>query len=98
RLLVALLLLVAFGARAQLPGFERIEQTLKLNPQQREQFDMAVGATQRDMLSVGLSALQLKERLARELLKDRPDMRCLADVQEQLIEQNRPLFRAAREE
>jgi hypothetical protein len=95
----AILLAVSFGASAAvMPRFDKLEETLKIRPEQKEQFDVAVGATQRALLSVALTAMQLKERLARELSKPWPDLRAFADAHEALIEQNRPLFKAAGEE
>jgi hypothetical protein len=93
---VAILFAVSFGAAASMmPRFDELEQTLKIRPEQKDQFDMAVGATQRALLSVGLTALQLKQKLAQELAKPRPDFGALARAHEDVIEQNRPLFKAA---
>jgi hypothetical protein len=96
---MVLLLAAACGASAfSMPRFDTLEAKLKIRPEQKQQFDAAVGATQRAMLAVGLVAVQLKEKLAQELLKPRPDFRALMDAQGTLIEQTRPLFREAREE
>src|ERR1700694_757122 len=95
----AILLAVSFGvSAAAMPRFDKLEQTLKIRPEQKEQFDVAVGATQRALLSVALTAMQLKERLAQELSKPWPDLRAFAEAHEAIIEQNRPLFKAAGEE
>lgn len=95
----AILLAVSFGASAAaMPRFDKLEQTLKIRPEQKEQFDVAVGATQRALLSVALTAMQFKERLAQELAKPLPDLSVLAQAHEALIEQNGPLFKAAGEE
>jgi CelD/BcsL family acetyltransferase involved in cellulose biosynthesis len=95
----AILLAVSFGASATaMPRFDKLEQTLKIRPEQKEQFDVAVGATQRALLSVALTAMQLKERLAQELSKPWPDLGALAEAHEAIIEQNRPIFKAAGEE
>jgi hypothetical protein len=79
-------------------GFEELERSLHLRPAQKEQFDLAVGATQRALLAVALQGMQLKERAAEELAKPRPDFEALARSQEYLIDGVRPLFGEAREE
>jgi hypothetical protein len=95
----AILLAVSFGAAASAaPRFDKLEQKLKIRPEQKEQFDVAVGATQRALLSVALTAMELKERLEQELSKPWPDLRAFADAHERIIEQNRPLFKAAGDE
>lgn len=94
-------LLVAFAcdaAAASMPRFDKLERDLKIRPEQKQQFDIAVGATQRALLAVGMTLVQFKDRLAQELLKPRPDMRSFFEAQEALIEQAKPLFREAREE
>ena len=98
-LFTALLLAVACSASAfELPRFDQLEAKLKIRPEQKQQFDAAVGATQRAMLAVGLIAMQLKDKLGQELLKPRPDFKALMEAQQELIEQTRPLFREARQE
>jgi hypothetical protein len=95
----AILLAASLGATAaSLPNFDELEQKLKIRSEQKDQFDMAVGSTKRALFAVGLAALQLKQRLTQELLKDRPDFGALAREQETLFEQARPLFRDAGEE
>ena len=97
--MTALLLAAACSASAfSMPRFDALEAKLKIRPEQKQQFDAAVGATQRAFLAVGLVAVQLKDKLGQELLKPSPDFRALMDAQEALIEQTRPLFREAREE
>ena len=97
--MTALLFAVACSASAiSMPRFDTLEAKLKIRPEQKQQFDAAIGATQRAMLAMGLLAVQLKDKLGQELLKPRPDFRALMDAQEALIEQTRPLFREAREE
>jgi hypothetical protein len=94
------LFFISFGAMAG-PfdrDFERLERQLRLKPAQKEQFDQAVAATQRALLAVAMSGLQIKERIAQELAKPRPDLNTLYDIHEQVIEQNKPLFREARNE
>ena len=95
---LVLLFALPLGARADLLGFDRLEQALRLSAQQKEQFEAAVGSTKRAVFGIGLGALQMKQRLASELLKDRPDPRALAEAQEALVEHSRPLVLAAREE
>lgn len=98
-LFTALLLAFACGAPAfSMPRFDALEAKLKIRPEQKQQFDAAVGATQRAMLAVGLVVMQMKDKLGQELLKPIPDFRSLMDAQETLIEQTRPLFREARDE
>jgi hypothetical protein len=101
RAFVAVLLLAAtFGAQAQLlgPRYDELEARLKLTPVQKEQFDVAKGATQRALLSIGLVVLEIKGRLAAELSKDRPDFESLARDPDAIVAQVRPHFREARDE
>lgn len=78
--------------------FDRLERMLRLKPEQKAQFDLAVAATQRALLAVAMSGMQLKERVSREFDKSRPDLNIIYDIHEQLIEQNKPIFREARNE
>ena len=95
----AILLAASLGATAvSLPNFDELEQKLKIRSEQKDQFDMAVGSTKRALFAVGLAALQLKQRLTQELLKDRPDFGALMREQEAVVEQTRPLFREAGEQ
>lgn len=98
--LAALLLAIAGDAAASIsmPRFEKLEERLKIRPEQKQQFDLAVAATQRALLAVGLTAMQMKERLGQELLKPRPDLRGLLDAHQAMIEQTQTMFREAREE
>lgn len=102
RVLGAVLLFAASlgAAAAQLPGLrlDQLERELHLRPEQKTQFDIAVASTQRALLAVTLTALQIKQQVLDELGKSRPDFSTLADAHEQVIEQNRPLFKAAGEE
>ena len=106
RLLHAFLLSVvcalSLGAHAQALGYgvdyDELEKRLKLKPAQKEQFDVAKGATQRALLSIGLVVLEMKGRLAAELSKNRPDFESLARDPEALVAQVQPLFREARNE
>jgi hypothetical protein len=91
-----LLATVAMGACAiEMPRFEQLERQLKIRPEQKEQFEMAVGATKRALLSVGLSAMEMKQRLAEELLKPNPDFSRLFDNADRAFEQQTPLFKEA---
>jgi hypothetical protein len=95
----ALLLALSFGANAG-PldrDFQRLERSLRLDPAQKEQFDIAVAATQRALLAVAMAGMQVQERMRAEMEKPRPDLNMLYDFHEQVIEQNKPLFREARE-
>jgi len=96
----AMLVALSFGAHAG-PldrDFQKLERALRMNPAQKEQFDIAVGATQRALLAVAMAGMQIQERMRVEMDKPRPDLNLLYDIHEQVIEQNKPLFREAREE
>jgi len=96
----AMLVALSFGAHAG-PldrDFQKLERALRMNPAQKEQFDVAVGATQRALLAVAMAGMQIQERMRAEMDKPRPDLNLLYDIHEQVIEQNKPLFREAREE
>ena len=95
-----MLVALSFGAHAG-PldrDFQKLERALRMNPAQKEQFDVAVGATQRALLAVAMAGMQIQERMRVEMDKPRPDLNLLYDIHEQVIEQNKPLFREAREE
>lgn len=90
---------LSLGASAQsMPNFDELEKRLHIRPDQKDQYDLAVGATKRALLSVGLAAMQMKDALVQELAKPRPDFRELARRQNQLIDDQRPLFREAGEQ
>jgi hypothetical protein len=102
---VWLVLLVVFAAlfsadvaARPLEGLRELERQLQLRPEQKAQFDVAAAATQRALVSSALSGVEFKERVARELMRPRPDLAELFAAQEAMVEQNRPLFRTAREE
>lgn len=95
----AILLAVSLGAAASSqPRFEQLEEDLKIRPEQKMQYDLAVGSTKRALLSVALTAMRIKQRLAEEIMKPRPDFRAFVREQEDLVEQNRPLFKEAGEQ
>ena len=98
RLLVVFALLAPGLAGAQLADFRELERSLRLNPVQKEQFDVATAATQRAMVAIGLGALQAKSRVAQELLKDKPDPDAFFMAQEELVEFAKPHLRSARDE
>ena len=96
----AMLVALSLGAHAG-PldrDFQKLERALRMNPAQKEQFDIAVGATQRALLAVAMAGMQIQERMRVEMDKPRPDLNLLYDIHEQVIEQNKPLLREAREE
>jgi hypothetical protein len=99
RFVVPLLLaFVALGAVAAMPNFDKLEKKLKIRPEQKEQYDLAIGATKRALLAIGLTAMQLKERLATELAKPNPDFAALMRSHQEILEQSRPQFKEAGEE
>jgi hypothetical protein len=100
RALLALLLVgLSFVAAAQsMPNFNELEKRLHIRPGQKDQYDLAVGATKRALLAVGIAAIQMKDALVQELAKPRPDFRELARKQNQLIDDQAPLFREAGEQ
>src|SRR5690349_14537437 len=99
RALLALLLVgLSLGASAQsMPNFDELEKRLHIRPDQKDQYDLAVGATKRALLSVGLAAMAMKDALVQELAKPRPDLGELARRQNQLTEDQGPLFPEAGE-
>ena len=62
------------------------------------QYDLAIGATKRALLAIGLTAMELKERLAMELAKPSPDFAALMRSHQEILERSRPQFREAGEE
>jgi hypothetical protein len=96
--LALFLTLLSMSAAAQIvpsPRFDELERRLKIRPEQKEQFDMAVGATKRALLAVGLSFMEMKQKLAEELLKPSPDFSRLFDNADKVFEMHQPLFRDA---
>ena len=87
------------GARAgDLAGFGDLEKSLRLDPAQKAQLDVAIAATHRALLSVALVGVQLQDRVAAELAKPKPDLRALARAQDEVLDAARPAFRDARGE
>jgi hypothetical protein len=98
-LLAALLLCTQAAAYSiQVPDFNKLERQLRLRPAQKAQFDAAVEASQRALMSVALAGLQVKERLSAEIAKPRPDLNILYRLHEEAIELAGPNFRDARDE
>ena len=93
---------VATPAVAQMPQlnlkFEKLEQALNLKPEQKEQFDVAVGATKRVLLQLALVTMQMKDKLAAELAKPRPDLGVLDEGRKAIVDEGRTLRREARDE
>jgi len=96
RVIAALVLLAAsMAASAAMPRFEDLEKRLDIRPDQKEQYDIAVGATKRALLAVAASAMEMKQRLAEELMKPRPDFSGFFRGADKVFEQHRPLFEEA---
>lgn len=100
-ILAALLLVFAPNAAAysiQVPDFGKLERQLRIRPSQKAQFDAAVQASQRALMSVAIAGLQVKERLANELAKPLPDLNALYRAHEEVLELTAPNFREAHAE
>jgi hypothetical protein len=82
----------------QVPDFNKLERQLRLRPAQKAQFDVAVEASQRALMSVALAGLQVKERLSAEIAKPLPDLNVLYRLHEEAVELAAPNFRDARNE
>jgi hypothetical protein len=95
--LALLLTLLPLAAAAQMPSprFDELEKRLQIRPEQKDQFDMAVGATKRALLAVGLTVMEMKQRLAEELLKPSPDFSRMLDGVDRAFEMHAPLFKEA---
>lgn len=88
----------AASTQFPLPQLDKLERALNLTPDQKAQYDVAVGATKRMMLGIALAGMQVKEKLQQEFAKPRPDFGALADLRDSVVEQSRPLRREARDE
>jgi hypothetical protein len=102
-MLAFLLLAISMPAAAMVPQInwsqlDKLERALELTPGQKEQYDIAIGATKRMAFHVVLAGMQMKERLQAELAKERPDFSVLADLRRMIVEEGRPLRREARQE
>jgi hypothetical protein len=82
----------------KVPDFSVLERQLRIKPSQKAQFDIAVAASQRALMSVALAGLQVKERLSRELDKPVPDLNVLYRLHEEAAELAIPNFREAHAE
>jgi hypothetical protein len=79
-------------------GMDDIERALHLNPPQRAQFETALAASHRALLSVALGGMQVKSRLFEELAKPKPDPEAIARAQDEAYALSGPAFNEAREE
>jgi len=79
-------------------GTDEIERALALNPVQKQQFEVALAATQRALLSIALGGMQAKSQIFQELAKDKPDPDAIARAQDEALALTGPAFREAREE
>jgi hypothetical protein len=89
---------VSLAASAQMvpsPRFDELERKLQIRPEQKDQFDLAVGATKRALLAVGLSMMDMKQRLAEEFLKPNPDFGRFLDGADRAFDEHAPLFKEA---
>ena len=98
--LILLAALFFFSASAHaysipVPDFGLLERQLRIRPSQKAQFDTAVAASQRALMSVAIAGLQVKERLARELDKPMPDVSALYRLHEEAADLTLPNFREA---
>lgn len=96
---VAVAAATAFAASPRFDlKLDKLEEQLNLTPEQKEQYDVAVGATKRMMMQMALVALQAKEKLAEELAKPKPDFGVLAELRRSIVEDGKTLRREARDE
>jgi hypothetical protein len=79
----------------RIPEFELLERQLRLSPLQKAQFEIAVQASQRALMSAAIAGLQVKERLSAELGKPLPDPTELYRLHEEAVEMAAPSFREA---
>src|SRR5687768_1854059 len=88
----------ATHAAALPPAFDKLERALRLTPEQKAQFDIAVTATRRIGVVVAMTGLEMKDRIRDELAKPRPDLRILLDAKDEILARSLELRREAREE
>ena len=79
----------------EVPDFNRLEADLRLKPLQKAQYDIAVAASKRALMSVALAGMQVKDRLSAELAKPYPDLNLLYRMHEEAYEMAAPNFREA---
>lgn len=102
--LLSLLLVAASFAAAAASGpfnlrqLEELERSLDLTPDQKDQYDAAVGATKRMAFQIAMAGLRMKERLREELAKPVPNLGILRELREAIVDEGRPLRREARAE
>jgi hypothetical protein len=89
---------VAAAYSIDVPDFGLLERQLRIRPSQKAQFDVAVQASKRALMSVALAGLQVKERLSRELDKPLPDLNALYRLHEEAADLTLPNFREASRE
>ena len=77
------------------PDFGKLERELRIRPSQKAQFDNAVQASQRALMSVALAGLTVKETLAREFSKPFPDLNVIYRAHEEVLDLTLPNFRDA---
>jgi hypothetical protein len=102
----ALLVLASFGAAAatievpqlRMPDFKRLERELRLRPEQKAQYDVAVASLQRTLLASAGIFMELKQQLADELVKPRPDFRRLFSSQRAAFDMLSPLLQETLDE
>jgi hypothetical protein len=99
-LLAALALFCAHAAAhsVPVPDFGKLERELRLKPLQKAQFEIAVEASQRALMSAALAGMQVKERLSQELAKPYPDLNVLYRLHEDVMFLAAPNFRDAASE
>ena len=97
-LLIALFCAQATAFSIQVPDFNKLERQLRIRPSQKAQFDAAVEATRRALMSVAIAGMQVKERLSAEIAKPMPDLSAIYRLHEEAIELAAPNFRDASRE
>ena len=100
--LASLLVLASFACAAktieipvpdlQMPDFKRLEQELRLKPHQKAQYDVAVASLKRTLLASASIFMEMKQQLADELMKPRPDFARLMSSQKAGLEMMSPLL------
>ena len=78
--------------------FDKLEEALDLTPAQKDQYDIAVGASKRALMQLALAGMQAKQRIAEELAKPRPDLDVLAEIRRSIVDDGRALRLEARAE
>lgn len=97
-LLLAAIALFAPPAAAysiEVPDFGKLERQLRIRPAQKAQFDSAVQASQRALMSVAIAGLTVTETLNREFKKPFPDLNAIYRAHEEVLDLTLPNFREA---